>query len=918
MKNQMFNKIAKVAIVVGCVVSNLIGNVKALEITEQPLPDGKTIMYICVRGRVTDPAKPEIPERDYGGSTTKGSSIEGATVWLKRNPQIRTITDDSGMFEFVVENGILSPGVRGKDDVICVWKDGYEFASQSILRKTDKVDSNGITIYLRDSQVRIVDYDATRYFRLKRTKKWDSLYANNKEYKIDYKTLNKIIKENSISHKAFRIPYRLPDGRTIYEINLRGIITDEDTGKPVEYAGLWLKRNPTILALTDEKGRYNISIKAVGLREATKELTDSICISAGMYKSKEVSLTGYKRELSFTIKKHSPLKKSGDFIELVEIPKTFFRYGTGVTQGGGPGRDAGEESSCYAYYPVKTVSLPSFQIGKYEVTLGQYLKVLEWSKNNGYEIKDIRELPIITFYHSWDDMQQSQIGMNWLESIKWCNAASEMEGRIPCYYTPRGEILRTGQYEEPQVKWKVNGYRLPTNAEWEYAGTAGTHFVHYWAGGYKHIREYSYDFFDTKAKYKGNKIFPVGKKKPNPFGLYDMIGNNGEWCWDWAGPIKELDTYHPKGCTKEEIIAWERNMVYGYYPPWKDIGGPDWWCTGPIWGEIAWDNIRLRYGNPMHQIVNWGLGLRVAVSNERGDENQKLPILYDRQYNLPQTVNLDDITDKIDLVDIPSGSILIGSFAYINMGKRIKQVFDERPEHKVYVSAFAMAKYETTSAQWKRVYDWALKNNYEIENVGNMGDASSKNENHPIVNITWYDIIKWCNAASEKEGLKPCYYMDDTLKIIYKKGCVENPVVDWNANGYRLPTEAEWEYAAFAGENDSCFSWGDHLDKKYAWFAGWNGDSNTDYPILQDYAKSCPAGSLGTPQEQPNPKWATHPVGQKIGNRFGLYDVYGNVWEMCWDWLAPYPMRIDDNINPKGPNKKEEVVMYMKNPYYFP
>ncbi len=870
---------------------------QSFSLEKQELPEGKTMSYICVRGRVTDPAVPEIPERDYSGKE-KGVSLEGVIVWLKRNPSLRAITDDNGIFEIVCENGVLAQGKRGEDDLVCAWKPGYEFTEQSILVKYKPEESKSRE-YRRDSLIRTWDYDATRYFRLKRNKDWEDLYGKGQTPKIRKKTLDRMISKNSFLLSPFRSAIRLPDGRVALEVNLKGTITDSKTGKPVQDAGIWLKRNPTLLALTDENGKYSIKMPIVGLRGRTKELSDTICASAGNYKTNEVLVPSYKGKVSFTLEKQPKLQENGDFIKMVNIPNTSFRMGSGLTQGGGGARDCGHlEFYCWMYYPVRTVTLPAFSIGKYPTTLGQYDKVREWGEKNGYEIQDIKETPGLGKYKSYD--YDSPVSMNWVEAIKWCNAASEMEGRTPCYYTPHGDLLKTGLYNEPQVKWDVDGYRLPTKAEWEYAGTAGTHFTHYWKEGYSHILEHT-----NKTQFMKDTVATVGKSKPNPFGLYNIIGS-GDWCWNWQAPIKGDDTFHPKGGTKAEAMQWNRSIIYGHYVPWKGKGGACRWSIGPIWGEIAWDDIRLNWAYPSE----WNLSIRPVVSSERG--NTKLQVLFDRQYDLPKPINLNKITEKIEFVDIPKGNCLMGGGTKAKLGKN-KRIYDQRPEHIVYISKFQMAKYETTLEQWNFVYEWALKNGYNFDNKGNMGEASSDNIKHPVVNVNWYDMIKWCNAASEMNNIKPCYYIDAKKTIIYRSGNIENITVDWNCNGYRLPTEAEWEYAALGGE-DAAYYWGDYRDKKYAWFAGWYGDSNTDYPLLQNYAKSCPAGKLGTPQQQPNPKWATHPVGQKIGNRFGLYDVFGNVWEMCWDWAAPFNMIIDERVNPKGPRSVESIKYYMKNP----
>ena len=146
-----------------------------------------------------------------------------------------------------------------------------------------------------------------------------------------------------------------------------------------------------------------------------------------------------------------------------------------------------------------------------------------------------------------------------------------------------------------------------------------------------------------------------------------------------------------------------------------------------------------------------------------------------------------------DAPAVPAGFALIpaGPFQMGDQSSPLVGDNNELPVHTVQVSAFYMGKYEVTKEEWDAVRTWGLANGYTDLAAGN-GSYASKGANHPVHSITWYDMVKWCNARSQKEGLTPCYTVSGAT---YKTG-QSAPECNWNANGYRLPTEAECEKAA--------------------------------------------------------------------------------------------------------------------------
>jgi hypothetical protein len=112
----------------------------------------------------------------------------------------------------------------------------------------------------------------------------------------------------------------------------------------------------------------------------------------------------------------------------------------------------------------------------------------------------------------------------------------------------------------------------------------------------------------------------------------------------------------------------------------------------------------------------------------------------------------------------------------------------EGEKHSVYVSAFFIRETPVCFTEWILVRKWAAAHDYEFLNEGN-----APSERHPVINVSWYDAIKWCNAKSEMEGLAPCYFVAGN---VYRKGEEQSVICDWSEKGYRLPTKAEWEKAA--------------------------------------------------------------------------------------------------------------------------
>jgi formylglycine-generating enzyme required for sulfatase activity len=210
----------------------------------------------------------------------------------------------------------------------------------------------------------------------------------------------------------------------------------------------------------------------------------------------------------------------------------------------------------------------------------------------------------------------------------------------------------------------------------------------------------------------------------------------------------------------------------------------------------------------------------------------------------PKTATIYYYVIPIEMVPIQGGTFQMGS------PTDEPNRNSEETQHEVTLTAFKMSKYPVTQAQYEAV----TGNNPSYFTTSVSPETSTGNR--PVEKVTWYDAVEFCNKLSEKEGLTPAYTITGRTPETGYPITSATIAPDWSANGYRLPTEAQWEYACRAGTT-TAYNTGDTISDSTGWYYSNSGSR-------------------------------THSVGEKPMNPWGLYDMHGNVCEWCWDRHGTY------------------------------
>ena len=436
--------------------------------------------------------------------------------------------------------------------------------------------------------------------------------------------------------------------------------------------------------------------------------------------------------------------------------------------------------------------------------------------------------------------------VSWFDAVRFCNALSARLG-LPLAY-------RVGEGDEPDVELLLDseGFRLPTEAEWEYACRAGTKTAT-WRGDLDIIedveRSNNAPVLDEIAWYGGNSnvgfdldgrrgTHPVAQKLPNPWGLYDMLGNVHEWCTDhnerlrgYGSESARINPVQLRGTSR--VIrggSWDSG-ARGVRAAYRYAYTPD-----------------VRDGNLGFRLARGPVQLPEARSSRVVVSVPDAGVAAEPQSEAPAQDSTGSVwVARVGDVEHRMRRIKAGRFRMGSPPDEVGRFADEGPMHPVELRQdFWLGETAVTQRLW----------------VSLMRRNPSRfvSPDRPVERVSWFDAVRFCNALSG--------HLD--LPLAYRVGEGDEPDVEllMDSEGFRLPTEAEWEYACRAGTTTA--TWQGNPDIQ--------GQRNA--PVLDEIAWY--GGNSGVGFELDGRR-GTHPVAQKLPNPWSLYDMLGNVHEWCTD-----------------------------------
>lgn len=420
----------------------------------------------------------------------------------------------------------------------------------------------------------------------------------------------------------------------------------------------------------------------------------------------------------------------------------------------------------------------------------------------------------------------------WIDAIEFCNRLSKQQNRTPCY--------RRTDYGTSVEIIEGDGFRLPTEIEWEYACRAGTttpfHFGDTIGNHQANIK------IDDDTPDSPHQLVNVGSYFSNRYGLFDMHGNAAEWCWEQAPgvmpqPLSVGDEWQAaRGGSLSDDPRAARSADNSSAIAYSDV-------TGYQPGTV---------------------GFRIVSTTNGGNPSTPVSVSLPENSSFSSTGMNEVFSDPpipIKMIRIPATTFLMG------VTKDEADEMNAFKAHNVMIPrSFLIGAHEVTQHQFEQIMGYNPSPHF--------APRLAERANLPVDNVSWFDAITFCNSLSEKESLPLYYSIRNTKRDYANRSIVAADVDVLGGVGYRLPAEGEWELACRGethfpiGYKSKNFHFGDT-------FANELANCCPEY----SYGDGIRSGKGGTDR--------TSRVGSYAPNAFGLYDMHGNVGEMCCDRHGP-------------------------------